>query len=102
VLRVQSNSVTSIGEKTVVKCLHSPLMELHLGCNVCGTAGVEVVVRARKLLSNLCVLGLDQNMFSTDDTLVLQEACGDVLVKIDDNVSDDDAGFNLIFGMDRS
>jgi len=102
VFRAEMNELTSIGVTIIAESLHPPLLELHLGCNVCGTVGAEAVVRAREVLINLCALSFDGNVFSTDDILALQEAYGDVLLKIEDNVSDDDVDFNLIFDSDES
>jgi hypothetical protein len=93
----QENELTSIGVRGIAKALKSSLLELHLGSNECGTIGAEAIV-----LTNLCVLSLDENIFATDDVWALQEAYGDILVKIEDNISDDDADFNLMFGSDEN
>ena len=96
----QENELTSIGVRGIAKALKSSLLELHLGSNECGTIGAEAIVQART--TNLCVLSLDENIFATDDVWALQEAYGDILVKIEDNISDDDADFNLMFGSDEN
>jgi len=102
VFRAEENDLTSIGVRGIAKALNASLLELHLGSNACGTVGVEAIVQARKVLTNLCILSLDENMFATDDVVALQEAYGEILVEFEDNISDDDADFNLMFGSDDS
>jgi len=102
IFRGQENELTSIGVKQLVKSLPESIEELYLGCNQCGSIGATAVVRAHKVLKRLRVLSLDENMFSTDDILALQEAYGDKMMEMEDNISDDDADFDLIFELESS
>jgi cyclophilin family peptidyl-prolyl cis-trans isomerase len=102
VFRGQENEFSSIGVKQIVQTLPACLEELYLDYTECGSLGVAALVRVRKKFSCLRILGMDGNRIPIDDVLSLQEAFGDVLVQLGDNVSDDDTDFDLIFDSESS
>ena len=102
VFRGQENEFSSIGVKQIVQSLPACLEELYLDYTECGSLGVAALVRVRKKFSCLRILGMDGNRIPIDDVLSLQEAFGDVLVQLGDNVSDDDTDFDLIFDSESS
>jgi len=102
VFRALENELTSFGVRQIMKAMPESVEELFLGFNEVGSVGAAAIIRAKKVLKNLRILEVDGNMFSTEDVLALHEAFGDRLLKMEDNVSDDDADFDLMFGSDDS
>ena len=66
-----------------------------MGFNEIGSVGATAIIRGCKKLKKLRMVHLDGNMLPTEDVLALQEAFGEKLVEMEDNISDDDVDFDL-------
>ena len=106
VFRAEENELQSQGIACIVKSISGSVTKLHLGANECGSAGAKAVIEAKSRLPQLTSLGLDENMFSTEDVNILEATYGNVLIPIEDNLSDecpeDDDDFELSCDSDEA
>jgi len=69
--------------------------EIYLIQNECGTVGANELIEMAPRVPNLEVIQLDENSFLPDVVDRLNDALGDKLGEMDDNIDDEDYDENL-------